>query len=209
MIQRHPSPPLGPAPQFHYNQLTFEQVVESYQSRIYCLCDHLLGDVAEAEDATQETLLRAHLHRYQFDPARSLSAWLMSIAAHYCIDRLRRRHLHCIGLDDERYAGHPALREAVLDPEAIVVTIERWDALHCQVWQLRPRDREVIVLRYWGHRSHAEIAAAIGCTPSAVKSRLHAARLRLKALLDPPPSSRLVADKRVIASLPIVARRSI
>jgi RNA polymerase sigma-70 factor (ECF subfamily) len=162
---------------------SFEEVVTSYQSRLFCLCFRLLGDAAEAEDAVQETFLRAYQYRRRYDPGWSLATWLLSIASHYCIDCLRRRHLTWVGLDDDGLADHPALHDPAIGPESAALQAESRRELLAQILKLTPRDQAVIVLRYWGYLSYVEIAAATGSTVSAVKSRLHLARLRLRTLL--------------------------
>src|SRR3972149_5346003 len=69
----------------------FAVLVEEHQVAVYNLCYRMLGDAYLAEDAAQEAFLRAFRSRGSFDPARSVRTWLLSIAAHLCIDSLRRR----------------------------------------------------------------------------------------------------------------------
>ncbi|MCC7359537.1 MAG: RNA polymerase sigma factor [Anaerolineales bacterium] len=164
----------------------FTQWVEAYQAPVFNLCFRLLGAAAEAEDAAQETFLRAYTHRDRYDPHRPAKTWLMSIAAHYCIDRLRRRHLVWVSLEAPQAARHPALRQPGLGPEALLLQAERWSELQGHLKRLAPLDQQVLVLHYWGGLSYGDIAAATGLTISAVKSRLHRARARLAALLRQP-----------------------
>ena len=69
----------------------FSRLVEAYQTPIYNLAYRMLGNRTEAEDAAQETFIRAYTRLDTYDPGRKFSSWLLSIASHYCVDVLRRR----------------------------------------------------------------------------------------------------------------------
>ena len=103
-------------------------------------------------------------------------------------------------LDNEDFSAHPALRDPAPWPEAAVLA-ERNREVRASLERLLPKDREVIVMRYWGCMSNAEIARATGNTAVAVKSRLHRARARLAALLR-QPAGRLDAEGQSHRSVP-------
>src|SRR4030067_2573477 len=84
------------------DDLAFTQLVEAFQGPVFNLCCRMLGDPVEAEDAAQESFLRAHQNLRRYDPDRKFATWLLSIASHYCIDRLRRRRLKLVPLEDLR-----------------------------------------------------------------------------------------------------------
>ena len=71
----------------HGSDEAFTKLVEAYQTHVYNLCYRMLGDAELAEDAAQETFLRAYQHLHRYDQKRPFATWLLSIAAHYCIDR--------------------------------------------------------------------------------------------------------------------------
>jgi RNA polymerase sigma factor (sigma-70 family) len=71
----------------------FGHLVEAYQVSVYNLCYRMLGNLQEAEDAAQETFLRAYQGIKGYDRQKSFSTWLLSIAAHYSIDQIRRRRM--------------------------------------------------------------------------------------------------------------------
>lgn len=159
----------------------FTQLVETYQKPVYNLCYRMLGEPEAAEDAAQETFLRAFQHLGRYDAQRSFATWLLSIAAHYCIDRLRRRKFSTFSIDEED-DDSPAFEIPDADapnPERESVRREEKDKLHRILDSLDAKDRAAIVMRYWQDASEAEIAEALGLTVSAVKSRLHRARLAL------------------------------
>jgi RNA polymerase sigma-70 factor (ECF subfamily) len=165
------------------DDIAFSQLVEAYQTPIYNLCYRLLGEAGEAEDAAQETFLRAYAQLASYDPGRSFKTWLFSIANHHCIDRLRKRRLTWLSIDDDLLPPHPALQEQAPGPEEASVRREQTEMLQALLAKLPPEDRSVIVMRYWYDLSYEEIAEATRTTVSAVKSRLHRARGSLGEML--------------------------
>src|SRR3990170_6652233 len=79
----------------------FTRLVETYQTPVYNLCYRMLGEPEAAEDAAQETFLRVYQHLHRYDRKRPFATWLLSIAAHYCIDRLRRRKFTFTSFDED------------------------------------------------------------------------------------------------------------
>src|SRR3972149_3442990 len=79
----------------------FTYIVETYQTPVYNLCYRMLGEPEAAEDAAQETFLRVYQHLHRYDQKRPFATWLLSIAAHYCIDQLRKRKFAIISLDKD------------------------------------------------------------------------------------------------------------
>jgi RNA polymerase sigma-70 factor (ECF subfamily) len=144
----------------------------------------MLGESEAAEDAAQETFLRAYQNLHRYDRSRSFATWLLSIGAHYCIDRLRRRKLSVFSMDEENNDGTSfEIRDtASPNPEAESVKREDRDRLHILLKDLDETDRAAIVLRYWYDYSEIEIADSLNLTVSAVKSRLHRARRALAGM---------------------------
>lgn len=167
----------------HGSDEAFTALVEAYQTHVYNLCYRMLGDAESAEDAAQETFLRAFQHLQRYDHARPFGTWLLSIAAHYCIDRLRRRRFSFTSFDEDEEGHMLELPDpAAPSPELETVRREQREQLQGFLQELNSVDRAAIVLRYWHDCSEAEIAAALNLTVSAVKSRLHRARRELGEL---------------------------
>ena len=161
----------------------FTNLVETYQKHVYNLCYRMLGEPESAEDAAQETFLRAYQHLHRYDRKRPFATWLLSIAAHYCIDRLRRRKFSMASIDQDEEEGGFELPDAdAPNPESEVVHNEQLEQMQGLLKRLDSVDRAAIVLRYWNDCSEAEIAEALNLTVSAVKSRLHRARRELAGL---------------------------
>src|SRR5512133_1678756 len=154
----------------------FSQLVEAYQRPVFNLCYRMLGDAQEAEDAAQETFWRAYQGMKKYDTSRSFATWLLSIAAHYCIDQQRKRKLPMVDIDilPEEDAPDPSP-----NPEKVISKQMENKALHKLLDKLQPQDRAAIILRYWYEMSEEEIASTLQLSASAVKSRLFRARRQL------------------------------
>lgn len=167
----------------HGSDEAFTKLVEAYQAHVYNLCYRMLGDAESAEDAAQETFLRAYQHLYRYDQKRSFATWLLSIAAHYCIDRLRRRKFSMVSMDAEEDENSLELLDAdAPNPETEMMRKEQRERLQILLKGLDGMDRAAIIMRYWYDCSESEIAEALHLTVSAVKSRLHRARRELAGL---------------------------
>ncbi len=155
------------------DQDAFAQIVETYQNPVYNLCYRMLGTPQAAEDAAQESFWRAYKNLHRYDLKRPFATWLLSIAAHYCIDQQRRKRLPTMDLNEiiEFSAEDPAP-----NPESSLMNVEFSDKVQNQLAQLSENDRAVLILRYWHEYSENEICQALSISKSAVKSRLHRAR---------------------------------
>jgi len=165
------------------DQTAFGRLVLAYQTPVYNLAYRMLGNAAEAEEAAQETFLRAYTHLCSYDPQRPFHSWLLSIASHYCIDRLRRRRITWLPLEDETTTLE-RLASDTPSPEAVMVRREREGRIQQLLAALSPTDRAAITLRYWYDYSYEEIAEALSLTVSAVKSRLYRARHALAEMIQ-------------------------
>lgn len=155
------------------NSEAFSKLVEACQTPVYNLCNRMLNDPYEAEDAAQETFLRAYNNLRHYDESRSFSTWLLSIAAHYCIDQIRKRRMNLLSLDDAVYLDPP---DAAPGPETALTTGEEQKRVRLLLEKLSPQDRAAVIMLYWYDLSYDEIAEGLSMTVSAVKSRLHRAR---------------------------------
>jgi RNA polymerase sigma-70 factor, ECF subfamily len=97
---------------------------------------------------------------------------------------LRRRRLLWLSIDDDALVSHPALREQQPGPEETALKHEKREQVQALLADLAPENRCAVIMRYWYDLSYEEIAAATGTTVSAVKSRLHRARLLLGQTLQ-------------------------
>lgn len=177
------------------NDEAFTRLVEHYQTPVFNLCYRMLGEPEAAEDAAQESFLRAYQNLSRYDRQRPFATWLLSIAAHYCIDRLRRRRFILFSLDaeredDDRPTELPDIE--AIDPEREAIRREEQEGIQAALRGLNATDRAAIVLRYWYDFSEVEIAGSLNLTVSAVKSRLHRARKAVaRLLMEQSPETRV------------------
>lgn len=160
----------------------FGHVYETFREDVTRLCARLLVDPADAEDARSDVFLRAREGLAGYDTSRPFRTWLLSIAAHHCIDRLRRRALEgrlfrASDLSaDDLPSGGPSPLQATLGREGreeLSRALDRLDA----------RYRAPIVLRYFAELSYAEIATALDLEARQVGVLLHRAKDRLRRSL--------------------------
>jgi len=151
----------------------FTRIVEENQKPVFNLCYRMLGDPNDAEDASQETFWKAYKNYNRYDPSRSLLTWLLSIAAHHCIDQIRKRRMKTISID---LFADELLPDTGSTPEKATVESDEKNRLRGLLRILAPDDRAAIVMRYWYDFSDEEIGTCLHLSVSAVKSRLFRAR---------------------------------
>jgi RNA polymerase sigma-70 factor (ECF subfamily) len=157
----------------------FAGVVETYQVAVFNLCYRMLGDPHQAEEAAQETFLRAFQSRQRYDRSRPLRTWLLSIAAHHCIDLGRRRSLLEFLPFGARQFAH-----ADPEPEAALIHKESGEAIRRMLRGLQVDERAAVILTYWYDMSQAEVAQVTGSSVDAVRTRLYRARRHMAAAAD-------------------------
>ncbi len=185
------------------DQAAFAELVTRYQEVVYRLCLRMLRDGGDAEDAAQETFLRVYLQLDSYDTSRSFKTWLMSIASHYCIDRLRRKRVTLLSLDDEPLVQVLGLRCLAPLPEEVALDNEQAGNIQGALTKLPVTTRQMVTLRYWGECTCEEIAEVTGFSVNAVKSRLHRARAALAGVVLSEERSRQEATtQRGVHSLP-------
>lgn len=138
------------------------------------LCMALLASPADADEAVQETLLRAHRAMATYRGEGSVKAWLCGIARHVCAHVLETRR-----------RGREVLELVPSDGEArdAFETRRRARVIRDALERLKPTEREALVLRYVADLSHREIAVACGLDEQAVRKRISRALARLRTVL--------------------------
>ena len=141
----------------------------------------ILGDTADAADATQETFVSAWCARGSLRDPDRFDAWLGRINVNACRETLRRRgrsRVREIRLPEPDEGPEPASTDRALDER----TAEA-DAFDRAFARLSVDDRAVLVMHHLQERPVCEIAAALGAPEGTVKSRLHRARAALETAL--------------------------
>jgi RNA polymerase sigma-70 factor (ECF subfamily) len=138
------------------------------------------GSRAEAEDVLQDVFARVWREAVTFDRARgTAAAWLVTLARNRAIDAVRARKRRR-GHEDDLGRDEPVTLDAPASPEASVVDAERSVAVRAALDTLRPEQRAVLELAYFGGLSHSEIAARLGQPLGTVKTRIAQAVKRLR-----------------------------
>lgn len=153
-------------------QLTY--LVQTYQTPLLHLCYMILHDESLAEDAVQETFLKAYKALENFRRDSSEKTWLMRIGINVCRDMKRTRWF--------RYVDRRVTPETLVIPAA--QADEESEELAQAVLRLPARDREVILLYYYQHMNLREISQTLGLVPSSVSNRLKKAREKLRLDLE-------------------------
>jgi RNA polymerase sigma-70 factor, ECF subfamily len=159
----------------------FEELVTRYQHRVFGVALRMLGSQAEAEEIAQEAFLRAHRALGEFRGDARLGTWLYAIASRLCLNRLAagpRRHEQS---DEVALLRRPAEGG---DAAAALEQRELQAALHEAIASLPEDRRLVVILRDVEGLAYEEIAEALGLPLNTVRTRLHRARLDLKAKLE-------------------------
>jgi RNA polymerase sigma-70 factor (ECF subfamily) len=153
----------------HGDRQAFGELVQSHQTGIYNVAFRMLGERREAEDATQETFLRAYRAVRRLDPQRPPGPWLKKIAVNVCLNRLERRHPSL--LEDEAILPSPEP-----GPEMQAIQRERSRDIQQALLSLPPRYRAAVELRHFQELDYAEMAEVLQCPLSRVKSDLFRGR---------------------------------
>ncbi|MFV9505588.1 MAG: RNA polymerase sigma factor [Oscillochloridaceae bacterium umkhey_bin13] len=165
----------------------FNQLVRTYEGRIYNLCYRMLGDGDAAADVTQDTFISAYrnLHKFRGGVFR---AWLFRIATNACYDALRaRKRRPTVSLqapsDDDDDTPAFDLPDPNESPDEFVLRRELAGAIQAGLAQLPEDQRAVIILSDIQGMAYDEIAEVTNTNLGTVKSRLSRARARLRDIL--------------------------
>jgi len=166
----------------------FAQLYATHKRRIYSLCLRMVGNVAEAEDLTQEAFLQLHRKIATFRGDSAFSTWLHRLAINVVLMHLRKKGLSVISLDEAmeptpeegpgRSFGAPDL--------SLTGSIDRL-ALERAIADLPAGYRLIFVLHDIEGYEHNEIAAMLDCSIGNSKSQLHKARLKLRDAMRTTP----------------------
>jgi RNA polymerase sigma-70 factor, ECF subfamily len=163
---------------------SFEMLYAMHKRRVYSLCLRMLGNVAEAEDLTQEAFLQLYRKIGTFRGDSAFSTWLHRLSVNVVLMHLRKKGLAQVSLEETLEPTQEdgprkdiGTRDLTLSGSIDRVTLER------AVENLPPGYRLVFVLHDVEGYEHNEIAEMLGCSIGNSKSQLHKARMKLRELL--------------------------
>ncbi len=166
------------------DRAAFEELVRHYQDRIFSLCRYMLKNRHDAEDAAQDTFIKAYQNLRNFTPRASFYTWLYRIAVNTCLDRQKKPFFESLF----KWSAHGEeatieLRSNKPSPEKIFETHQLADALHIALSRLSTKLRTVIILREIDGLTYEEIAEVLEVSVGTVKSRISRAKEEMKPLV--------------------------
>ncbi|MFL5756076.1 MAG: RNA polymerase sigma factor [Chloroflexota bacterium] len=174
---------------------TFEDLVNGHADRLYSIALRILGRPADAEDATQDALVRAYRALAGYETSRirelRLRPWLATIVVNVCRSHWKRRT--AAQLDPLLDAGLDPADVSAAEPEAVHAARARLDHLGSLVAALPERYRVPLVLRHVDDLSYAEVAEVLGRPEGTVKAQVHRGILMLRSALDARDREELTA----------------
>jgi RNA polymerase sigma-70 factor (ECF subfamily) len=165
-----------------------ETLLVRYQPHLYRFGLRMCGNVEDAGDVAQESLISMARSVRDFRGDASVSSWLYTIARRFCIKKRRRSKFaptreESLDAPETDVAQH--LADPRPNPEQTATNQELATALTHAIDALEPSQREVLVLRDVEALSAPEVAKILGISVEAVKSRLHRARVAIREELAP------------------------
>jgi RNA polymerase sigma-70 factor (ECF subfamily) len=182
------------------NSEAFGQLVRRYERELYGYLRRYLGDGSLAEDVFQNTFLQVYVKSGQYEAGRPVRPWLYVIATNQAIDAMRRNGRHqAASLDEPRSDGGGGgegdlarlmemLQSRGPSPVEAASSAERREQVRASVEKLPDFLKQVLILAYYQGLKYREIADALGIPVGTVKSRLHAALVKLQEAWANTPS---------------------
>jgi RNA polymerase sigma-70 factor (ECF subfamily) len=179
------------------DERAFQEMVQTYQDRIFGLMYRMIGNRQEAEDLAQEVFISVHRAIGNYRGEGRFYTWLYRIASNTCKNRikyLKGRNFHRASDIDETPAAHMAGKDGaavvsftshVPAPDQVVEGNRLEGIIQRELAQLEPEHRLLIVLRDVQGMSYQDILKVTGLQEGTLKSRLHRARVALKARIQP------------------------
>lgn len=172
------------------DERAFEELVRRTLPRVYAFLARYMGDEAAAEDAAQETFVKAWKNFRRYDPARPFLPWLLQIARNTANDALRRKRplpfsrLMRRNTDGEETPFEDLIADDAPLPPELFEQKELGRKVAGALAALPERDRAVLIMRYEEALPFEDIAAALGSPMNTVKSWHRRALIRLRGILS-------------------------
>ncbi len=158
----------------------FQHHVEQHRNRVYSLAYYTLRNRQDAEDVTQEVLIRFWKHRLRLD-LRGLAAWLHTVTRNLCRDVARKKRRGVTGREvDSQPEELEALPTDDADPQTAAEEAQFQSRLAAAVSKLDEPYRSIVILREIQGLKYQEIAAAVDKPLGTVKVYLHRGRRQLR-----------------------------
>lgn len=167
----------------------FEALMEKHMGIIYNIALRMTANQDDAEDMTQEIMIKIFRSLGSFKGNSKFSTWIYRVAVNTCLDELKKKkNKKHLSLDAEISGDDGENQIEIKDdspsPEKLAEQNELRDMVAAAVKLLSDEHRAIIVLRDIRGMSYSEIAGILGCSDGTVKSRISRARAQLKMILE-------------------------
>ncbi|MBA3789317.1 sigma-70 family RNA polymerase sigma factor [Patescibacteria group bacterium] len=171
------------------DRAAFQTLVERYLPEVYRFCHNFIGNTADAEDATQETFVKAWRNIRRFHENKSFKTWLFAIAKNSAIDIMRKRRSVPFSRFDTDDAEN-VLVATLADPEPLPEELFARKTLAKKVRkvlaELPPRDRTILSLRYDEELSFEDISRILSMPANTIRSLHRRALIALRKKFERP-----------------------
>src|SRR5918998_2230187 len=154
----------------------YNSIYARYSPRVQLICQRMLGDTQDAQDAAQETFLRVYQALPRFNGRYQLGAWITRIATNVCLDTLRSRARSRADAAPDEVLESAAGGARDDDPEEIVLRQAEGAEVQRTIAALSPLQRRTLFLRDLEGREYKEIASTLGISEARARVILHRAR---------------------------------
>lgn len=158
------------------------QFVAENMRRVFLLIYRVVGNVADAQDLTQEAFIKALQRQDQLKDLDKAAHWLSRIASNTAIDFLRRSGR--ANVTDLENLPEPALRSRAENPEQRILRSEHRERLESGLGILTGRERMALLLRDVEELPAEEVAARLNCSKATVRSHIANARVKLRRYME-------------------------
>lgn len=169
------------------NTEEYSRIIDKYKGMVYNLAYRMCGNLQDSEDITQEAFFKTYQSLSHYNPSFRFSTWIYQITLNIIRDRLRKRNVESVSLDQESSSGKTIQDYLVSDqtgnPEDCLASNQQKEIFQQAINSLPVKYREIIILRHLQELSYSEIASVLKISPDAVKVRLFRAREQLKKIL--------------------------
>jgi RNA polymerase sigma-70 factor (ECF subfamily) len=162
----------------------FEQLVERYKRKAYFVALSFLKNHEDALDISQDSFVKAYRSLKRFKEEFTFFPWFYTIIRNNCLNHLRRARRRGERSLDELEEGGFQVLDSKAQPDEAADRMELCEKVRNAIGRLSEEHREIIMLRHFHGMAYKEIADTLRCPQGTVMSRLHAARQRLKELLQ-------------------------
>jgi len=165
------------------DKAAFEQVMIHSEQRVMAMTWRMLGNEADARDASQEVFLRVYKYLGRFRRDQDFFAWLYGITVNVCRDFMKKRQSHSsrfVSFGDEAGEAHEVADEQQADAEQVLVEAQQRELIAKAMARLPFKERASIVLRDVEGLSTEEVARIMKSSATTVRSQISSARKKIR-----------------------------